>query len=264
MFAVRKLIEEVRGNYSALISLTEANLKTTVESTRLGWIWWILSPILMMGVYYVFVNIILERGGENYHLFVLAGLVAWNYFSGAFMGAAGVIRQNDQLIKQVGLPIPMLLMIPVLVQMVLAGFGVVVLIVWNFGVVGLHTFLVVPLLVLIGMTSYAFGLFVAVCNIYLADIGQVLHYILRMAFFLSPVLFPSSRVLSNENIPEFIRLVYQLNPMVTLINGFRTVLLEGRAFELSSIVILLISILVLIQIGLIWVRINSSQIVKML
>jgi lipopolysaccharide transport system permease protein len=261
---VKKLISEIGGNLSALISLSEANLKTTVESTRLGWLWWIISPLLMMGVYYVFISIILDRGGENYHLFILTGLIAWNYFSSAFMGVAGVINQNSQLIKQVALPIPMLLMVPVLVQMVLAVFGVIVIMVWNFGALGIHTFLVIPLILLIGMTSYAFGLFLAVCTMYISDITQLLQYVLRMGFFLTPVLFSADRVLQNESLPEHIRNLYYLNPMVTLIDAFRVVLLDGRAFELSNVLFLLVCIVILIQIGLVWVRMNTPQIVKML
>jgi len=261
---VKKLINEISSNYSALISLTEANLKTTVETTRLGWFWWIVNPLVMMGIYYFFVNIIMNRGGENYHLFVLTGLIAWQYFNNSFLGTVKVIVQNSQLIKQVPLPIPMLILIPVLVQMIFAAIGVAVLMTWNFEALGLHTFLVLPLILLTGMTSYGLGLFVSVCNVYIGDIEQLLHYVMRMGFFLSPVLFSSETVLQSERLPDFVKFLFQINPMTVLITAYRSILLDGNVFDITKFFILLVCIIGLIQLGLFWVRINSSQIVKML
>ena len=264
ILVVKKLINEISSNYSALISLTEANLKTTVETTRLGWFWWIINPLVMMGIYYIFVNIIMNRGGDNYHLFVLTGLIAWQYFNNSFIGTVKVIVQNSQLIKQVSLPIPMLILVPVLVQMIFAVIGVAVLLIWNYEALGLQTFLVIPLILLTGMTSYGFGLFVSVCNVYIGDIEQLLHYALRMGFFLSPVLFPSETVMQSERLPDFFKFLFQINPMAILITAYRSLLLDGNVFEIKGILTLAICLIILIQLGLFWVRINSPQIVKML
>ncbi|MEE4240646.1 MAG: ABC transporter permease [Desulfopila sp.] len=247
-----------------MVSLTEASLKTTVDTTRLGWLWWVVSPLIMMGIYYVFVKIILGRGGENYHIFILTGIVAWQFFNNALIGTAQVVGQNAQLIKQVALPIPMLIMIPVLVQMTLAAVGVGIIMLWNIQMTGFHSLLVFPLLLLTGMTSYGLGLFISVLNVYISDISQLLQYILRMAFFLSPVLFPAERVLQNEKIPEMIKIIFHLNPMVTLIDGFRAVLIDGVFFALPNIMILFFCVVFLIQMGLVWVRRNTSQIIRML
>jgi len=261
---VKKLIGEISSNINALVSLTEANLKTTVETTRLGWFWWVINPIVMMGIYYFFVCIILDRGEDGYHLFILTGIIAWQYFNASLLGSLGVIVQNSQLIKQVPLPIPMLVLIPVLVQMIFAVIGVVVLMVWNYSMLGVHTLMVIPLLVLTGMTSYGVGLFLSTCNVYIGDIEHLLHYVLRMGFFLSPVLFPSERVLGSDKLPGIFKAAYQLNPMATIIPEFREVLLYGRFFNFADYLIVFLCVAALIQLGLFWVRKNSSQIVKLL
>jgi homopolymeric O-antigen transport system permease protein len=261
---VKKLINELSDNYSALTALTEANLKTSVEATRLGWFWWVINPLVMMGIYYFFVGVILGRGGDNYHLFVLTGLIAWQYFSISLLGTTRVIVSNTQLIKQVALPIPMLILIPVMVQMIFAAIGFAVVIVWNFKLIGFHTLLVVPLMLLTGMVSYGLGLFVSVINVYIGDTDQLLNYILRMGFFLSPILFPAEAVLENDKIPEFVKVLFQLNPMAFLISAFRSVLLDGDFFNAADFLIISCCVLVLIQLGLYWLRRNSSQIVRML
>lgn len=254
----------MRGHRNALIALTEANLKSTVANTRLGWLWWILNPLVMMGVYYFFFVIVLERGGEGYHLFILTGIILWQYFSTALLGVTKVISNNQQLIKQVALPIPMLALIPVLVQMIFALIGVVIVMLWNFKAIGFHSLLALPLVVLTGLASYGFGLFVAVINVYFTDTTQIMSYILRMGLFVSPVLFPAERITLNEKVPEFMKIIFQLNPMAHIIPSSRTVLLDGNAFDYGDILLLAVCLAILVQLGLIWVRKNSSQIVKML
>lgn len=261
---MKLLLNELHSNFSALIALTEANLKTNVQSTRLGWFWWVINPLVMMGIYYFFVGIVLGRGGDNFHLFLLTGLIAWQYFSLSLNSATRVIVNNIQLIKQVALPIPMLILIPVLVQFIFAAIGFAVLMVWNFKAVGIHTLSVIPLMLLTGMVSYGFGLFVSVLNVYIGDTEQILNYVLRMGFFLSPILFPMESVLHNEKIPELVKFLFQLNPMAILITDFRSVLLDGVLFDISNSLILFVCFLVIIQFGLYWIRSKSSQIVRML
>lgn len=261
---MKKLIKEIRGNSSALLTLTDANLRTSVASTRLGWFWWVINPLVMMGIYYFFVGVILGRGGENYHLFVLTGLIAWQCFSASLNGATKVIVGNTQLIKQVALPIPMLLLIPVLVQLIFAAIGFGVVLLWNFKAIGLHTFLVLPLMLLTAMVSYGLGLFISILHVYLGDTDQILNYVLRMGFFLTPILYPAEFVVQNERVPELVRAVYQLNPMAIIVPAFRSVLLEGAFFPPGNILILTVCTVFLIQLGLICVRGKSSQIVRML
>ena len=158
----------------------------------------------------------------------------------------------------------MLVLIPVMVQMIFGAIGFALVMVWNFKAIGLHTLLIIPLLLLTGMVSYGFGLFVSVLNVYLGDTDQILNYILRMGFFLSPILFPADYVLENDKIPGFFKFLFELNPMAIIISDFRAVLLDGKLFNATKFLILSGCIIVLIQLGLYWVRKCSSQIVRML
>jgi lipopolysaccharide transport system permease protein len=264
IFPLKELINEISRNSSALITLTEANLKVSVASTRLGWLWWIVNPLVMMGIYYFFVGVILGRGGENYHLFVLTGIIAWQCFSLSLNGATKVIVGNTQLIKQVALPIPMLLLVPVLVQLIFAAIGFAIVLLWNVHAVGMQTLLIIPLMLLTGMVSYGLGLFVSILNVYLGDTDQILNYVLRMGFFLTPILYPAEYVVQNDKIPELVKVVYQMNPMAIIVPAFRSVLLDGKFFPASNILILTVCTVVLIQLGLTCVRKQSSQIVRML
>jgi len=261
---MNKLFHEIIDNRSALVTLVDVNIKTTVATTRLGWLWWVINPLIMMGIYYFFVHIIMDRGGENYHLFVLTGLIAWQSFSTALTGTANVILKNKQLIRQVALPIGMLTAIPILVQLFFNSFGIIIILIWNYPVAGIHSLLVVPLLILIGLVVYGLGLFLSVINVYLRDTKQIMAYVLRAGFFLSPILFPASRVLDSAKLPEFIKTIFNLNPMCWIITALRKVLLDGQMFNWQIFFMMLLISLMIIQVGLFWLRANSSKIIKML
>lgn len=259
-----RLLYEIKHYRSALLTLVEVNIKTTVASTRLGWLWWIVNPLVMMGIYYFFISVILERGGDNYHIFVLTGLVAWQGFSLALTGTTTVITSNKQLIRQVALPISTLLAIPILVQLFFNSIGIIIILIWNNSTVGIHSFATIPLLLLIGLFVYGLGLFFSVIAVYIKDTKLIIKYILRAGFFLSPILFPASRILESTRVPDIVKTVFNLNPMSWIINALRTVLIDGQLFSWQDFFMMLFISLIIVQIGLFWLRANASQIIKML
>ncbi len=206
----------------------------------------------------------MERGGADYHLFVLTGLVAWQGFSASLSGTTDVILNNKQLIRQVALPIGMLTVIPILVQLFFNSIGILIILVWNYPAIGWHSLSVVLLFILLGLIVYGIGLFLSVINVYLNDTKQILAYALRAGFFLSPILFPASRILDSARLPDFVKTMFSLNPMSWIITSLRKVLLDGLMFNWQDFFIMLSISLVIIQVGLIWLRANSSKIIKML
>ncbi len=256
--------QEIRRNRHALTTLTLVNIKTTVATTRLGWLWWIIDPLVMMAIYYFVVKVIFNRGGENYHLFVLCGIISWQFFTRAVTGTSNVILRNRQLLRQIALPISMLITIPVIVQMFFAGIGVVVILIWNHTQIGIQSFGVIPLLLLIALLSMSLGLFLSVITVYFQDTKKFISYFLRAGFFLSPILYPATRVLDSDSVPEFAKIIFKLNPMAWIIPALREILLDGSIFSWQKYFLLLGLLLILTQIGLFWVRAHSSRIVKML
>lgn len=261
---MRKFIHDLIPHRHAFNTLIRVNLQTTVNRSKLGWLWWVIDPLFMMAIYYFVIHLLFQRGGDDYHLFVLSGLIAWQFFIRALMGTTTVILKNKQLIRQVALPITMLVVIPVIVQLIFAVIGITVIIVWNFQATGLHTFTVIPLLFLIGSFSFGFGLFLSVFNVYLDDINQLISYSLRAGFFLSPILYPASQVLESTVISETVKKIYLLNPMAWIIPALRQVLLEGAVFSWPVFFLFLGIALFVIQMGLYCMRTQTPRIVKVL
>lgn len=259
-----KLIRDFSIHRHALTTLVQVNLKTTVSRTKLGYFWWIVDPLVMMVIYYFIVQMVFRRGGENYHLFVLCGIFAWQYFSRALTGTVRVIVNNQQLIKQIALPISMLVAIPVIVQFIFGVIGMLIIVTWNYKAGGLHSLGALPLLLLIGLFSFGLGLFLSVLNVFLDDINLLVSYVLRVGFFLCPVLYPVEDILNSEKIPALVKQVYSLNPLTWIITDLRRVLLDGVWFSWSEFLLMLAVTLLLIEAGLYCVRVQTPRIIKML
>jgi ABC-type polysaccharide/polyol phosphate export permease len=261
---VIRLLSEFARHRSAVLTLIQYNLKSTVATTRLGVLWWVIDPLVMMGIYYFLVRVVFERGGPDYHLFVLCGIVPWQYFARSVRLSSRSIASNRALLRQIGMPIAVIVAVPVLVQLVFACFGVGVIMAWNHGAVGPHSLAVVPLLLLLAAFSYGAGLLLAVCEVHYPDTNAILGYVLRIGFLLSPVLYPVSRILEEQSIPEWAKVAYQANPLAWIISGFRDVLLTGTAQDWNVFAVLLIGALAVVQAGLACIRAAASRIVKMI
>ncbi len=258
------LAKEIYNHSAAFLTLVSVNIKTSVATTRLGWLWWIIDPLVLMAIYYFIIHEVFQRGGDDYHLFVLCGIVSWQFFARSINASVSAIRQNRALIRQIGMPISTLIAIPSLVQMFFATVGILIVMVWNYPVVGYYSLTIVPLLFLIGLLSYGLGLVLAVCEAFFKDTSKLVAYGIRAGFFFSPVLYHESRVLDSQTIPEAAKFLFELNPMTWIIPSFRRVLLDGEILDWRVYFLLLVCSVALIQLGLVWLRFSSNRIVKML
>ncbi len=259
-----RLSSNIYKNFDAFRVLVGVNIKTTVLSTRLGWLWWVLDPLFLMAIYYFLIKGIFGRGGEDYHVFVLTGIVSWQFFARSLTDVIGAIPGNKQIIQQIAFPLPMLVAVPIVTRLFFAMIGIFIIVCFNYSVVGINTLAVFPILLVITLLSYGLGLIVSVVNIFISDIKQFISYILRAGFFCTPILYPASRLLDSPNIPEQVKFVLQLNPMMWTISALRDVLLIGELYSWLEFTYVLFVAVLIVQIGLFWMRSVSSRIIKML
>lgn len=258
------LFKELRKMHGAFFTLINVDIKTTVTSTRLGWLWWILHPLVNASIYYFFVSIIMGRGGDNYHLFVLTGIVSWSFFASALNGSTSSIVNNKNIMMQVAIRPEIIVLVPPVVQLFFGSIGISIVMLWNYTAIGIHTISLLPLLLLISLTSYGFGLFLSVSNVYLRDTKEIVGYILRAGFFLSPVLYPVSRITDSDKIPQLIKFIFEFNPIAWVITALRTVLLDGSLYSFQEYFLITLFVLAIIQIGLSYLRANANQAFKRL
>jgi lipopolysaccharide transport system permease protein len=220
------------------------DLRVRYKQTLLGAGWAILQPFISMIVFTVFFGGLLKVPSEGlpYAVFSFAALVPWGYFSSALGGVSGSLVGNAGLLTKVYFP---RLLIP-LGNMIarLADFGVALLIV--FALIAYYRLplrlelLSLPLFLLLMMVcTLGVGLWLAAINVYYRDVQVIVPFLLQLWLFATPIVYPSSLVGSRW------RVVYALNPMVAIIEGFRWALLGTSPPDLSLWVSLAMSLVFL-------------------
>lgn len=191
--------------------------------TLLGWTWPVTRQLAQLGVLVFVFSSVFDLGIENYAVFVFIGLVSFTWFSAAITDAAGSLVAQRHLVFQPRFPTPVIPAVAVAVPFVdvlMAGPVLVVLLVASSD---LHsTALFLPVLVCIQvLLSCGLAWAVAAAAVYLRDVPNIVTVGLLMLFYLTPVFYDLRRV------PDEYDWLLRLNPLTTLIEGYRDVLLDG-------------------------------------
>lgn len=202
-----------------------ADLKAEAARGYLGTLWWVLEPVLYLGVFYIVFSVIRYRDESDFISFMLIGLVVWKWFASTVAQGAKSVSGGAALMQQVYLP---KYIFPVVVAVTnLVKFGVVFALLLAYLVfygVGPHgSWGVLPLLVLLQFVmSLAVAGILSAMLPFLPDMQKLIENALGLLFFLSGVIFNVNQV------PEDFRPYLYLNPMVTLIENYRAVIIGGE------------------------------------
>ena len=101
---IGEAIEDIRSRRRLVRYLVQADIKKKGADTFLGNLWWILDPLLQMGVYVVFVSLILDVKTPDYPLFILSAILPWKWFTTSIGDAASSVVSQEKLIKQIQFP----------------------------------------------------------------------------------------------------------------------------------------------------------------
>lgn len=257
-----QIIHDIRNNLHALQIQFFVTIKTTVALTRLGALWWILDPLILMLLYTFVVKIIFDRGGPDYHLFALCGIVTFQSLSRSINLCATALTRNGQLIKQSNFPMHLYVLLPTLVQAFFYLIGIAIVAIWKYDAVGWHSLTIFTLLVPMIIVPYTIGLFLSILTVKYRDIGKVIPYILRFGFYMSPILYPPERVYNLPNVDQMLKSLYALNPVVHLVTAVRDVILYGKIFNTTTIAVITIVTLVCMQIGIMYFRYSAKMVPK--
>ncbi|HSH04959.1 MAG TPA: ABC transporter permease [Anaerolineae bacterium] len=215
-----------------LYNLVIRDLKVRYKNSVLGVLWSLLNPLMMMVVFSLVFNILMRNDAiRQYGVFILVGLLPWNFFTGALMGGSTVIAGNANLIKKVYFPrelLPLSVILSNLVNFLLALI-VLVLFLYISGLGITRYALWLPFL-LMAQLIFTLGLclFLGTMHVYYRDIVMILDVVLLAGFFLTPVFYSLDffgdmvTVLGVTFDPAMV--MRWVNPMASIIDGYRTVL----------------------------------------
>jgi lipopolysaccharide transport system permease protein len=191
------------------------------KQTAIGVGWAVIRPFLTMVVFTIVFGRIAELpsdGAAPYAIMVFAGMLPWTFFAGALGEAANSLIANANLIGKIYFPrmiVPTAAVVVAFVDLVVSFSVLVALMLWygfapSWHIVFLPGFVAVAFLASLGP-----GLWLATLNIKYRDFRYVIPFLVQFGLYISPVAF------SSNVIPQQWRLIYSINPMVGVIDGFR-------------------------------------------
>jgi lipopolysaccharide transport system permease protein len=203
-----------------LFFLVWRDLKVKYRQTYLGIIWAVLHPMIAVGVFtLVFSKLIgVSFGSIPYPLFVLCGLVPWNFFSRAVQSLTSSVVGNQDMVKRVYFPrlaIPIAAMLSALVDMALGFVIVSGALVYFLTVPPAQVFLLPVFLLVMMAAVLGVGLCLAAANVRYRDVGHIIPFGIQLLLFLTPVVYPANLM------PDAWLILYSLNPMVGVLEGLR-------------------------------------------
>jgi lipopolysaccharide transport system permease protein len=223
------------------------------KQTAIGMAWALIRPFLTMVVFTVVFGTLAKlppEGNVPYPIMVFAALLPWQFFSGALSACSNSLVANSNLLSKVYFPrliVPTSAVIVSFVDFLISGMILLGLMAY-YNFVPDWRILTLPLFILIAFAaSIGVGLWLAALTVEYRDFSYIVGFLVQFGLYVSPVGF-SSKIIA-ERYSEQVRLLYSLNPMVGVIDGFRWAILGGEsqiylpgfALSLALVVLLLLS-----------------------
>ncbi|MFO7997105.1 MAG: ABC transporter permease [Dehalococcoidia bacterium] len=206
--------------------MVKLQMKAENKNKVLGFVWSFLDPLLLFFTYMVLVHVIFGRGGPQFPVLLFISLLSWRWFANSLQRSVTSVTSKLGLIQSVRFPLAILPLSGIII-----GFFD-----WLFGFVILLPMLIIfeasftvnvlwlPVLLLIEFVgTIGACLIVAVVGTYLSDLGNIIQFLIRVGFYLSPVLYSV-----ETTVPERLRTLYMLaNPFAGLLESYKNVLIRG-------------------------------------
>ena len=224
-----KLVRDLAklGQYRDLLyTLSVHRIKVRYKQSVLGGLWAFIQPVSLMLMFTFIFSYVARISSEGvpYAIFVYTALLPWNYFSSSVANATGSLVNHAQFVTKVYFPreiLPATYVIAALFDFVVASTILAGLMMHYQVRLTIYALYVVPIILILTCFALAMSLFLSATQVRFRDIGVAVPLLLQLWLFATPIIYPLSSV------PLRFRSIYNLNPMVAIIESFRQVVLRG-------------------------------------
>lgn len=208
------------------------NLRSEVRRNYLSFTWWIIEPLMYMGIYMLVFDVLLTRGGENYSILLMTGLIPWMWTMKSIGTSSTSILQGQQLMLQTGVQ-PIFFPLVMLLQTALKQIPVYILLtgfVWlNGNPPGMHWFALAPVILVHALFTSAASLAIAAAIPFFRDLTILVPTGLTLLMFLSGIFYDYSVI------DERWHSVFLLNPVAYLIMCYREIFIDHTVPDLLAL-----------------------------
>jgi len=229
---MKKYLKELYKRKDLLIYLVTSGLKAQHRNSFLGYFWWLLDPLLGVLIYYFVVVVLFQRGGENYGIYLVIGMVVWRWLNSTISSASRSIVAQAGIITQVYLPKAVFPLGATLSQLINFGFGLIVIAVFLlfFNIIPGIQLLWLPYIIFFQLIfQIAIALVLAYICVFVRDVDTLVSHLTRLWFFGSPVIW------QEDMIPEKLRWIIDLNPMAHFLSSYRNVFMYHSSPEHTTL-----------------------------
>jgi len=213
-------VAQIHRRRDVLRMLVTRDLKRKYANSYLGYAWTLLEPAMLIGIYWLVWGQVARLDIHNYVLFIATAMMPWMWFRSAVSGSTSSIYGSSRLVTSISLPREIYPVGLVLTKMV--EFFITLPLVWLLAIVyrtpPTRWLFAVPLAILLElMLVTGIALALSALSTLFRDIERILHSVLRVLFYLTPVIYPSGRLHGS------IHALFVLNPLVGIFDMHRAV-----------------------------------------
>ncbi|NLZ38089.1 MAG: ABC transporter permease [Firmicutes bacterium] len=256
-------LHEVIKRKDLMIYLVTSGLKAQHRNSYLGYFWWLLDPLLGVGIYYFLMVILLGRGDNpGYGGFLVVGMIVWRWLSSTVNASAKSIVRQAGIISKVYLPKSIFPLGTAISQLINFFFGLIIIFIYIIAsrtAVGINL-VWLPLIILVQfLFLVSISMIVAYLCVFVRDIDNIIGHVMRLWFYASPVIWEGSRLAGTK----YAWLV-KINPMSAILTSYRNILLYNSAPELKKLALIGLFSLILMVILFYFYHRYEHKIIKAL
>lgn len=234
-------------NYRELLKTSvKKDIGGKYKHSFLGIIWSFINPLLQIAVYAIIFPLIIRNNIENYTVFMVCGLIPWNFFSTVINRSTWTIIENGNIIKKVYFPraiLPFSLLISETINFMISSIIILCFTLANGMGLSWYILLFPVLLLTQDLVMLGLSFVLSAITVYMRDIQHFIGVILQLLMYAAPVVY------SIQTIPENFRWILKFNPMTYIIEGYRDIFYSQTMPDMKMIGILFCGGLIFSVIG---------------
>ena len=225
---------ELPSYWDLLVVLTKHRINVRYKQSALGPAWAVLQPLAMMLIFAAFFSAIarVPTGDIPYAVFAYAGLLPWTAFASALATGATSITSHATVVTRVAFPreiLPLTYVVAALFDLAVAALVLIPLLAYYGIALTTSIVWIAPVIAVLALLATTVSLVLCAINVRYRDVGMAIPLLLQLWMFASPVIYPLAAV------PAEWRPWYVLNPMVGIVEAFRSAVVEGRSPDFTTL-----------------------------
>lgn len=254
---MERFLKDIKRYYKYGIYSGKSELKSDIANSHLGWLWWVLDPLLFMLVYTFIALIVFGKGEDYFPVYVFVGLTCWQFFERTVKQSVKLVSSNSAIVTKVYIPKFILVAVKIYANgfKMVVSFALVFIMMLIFRVpLSWKIIFAIPSILTLGIFTFGASCILLHFGVFLEDLSNIINVLLKLVFYLSGIFYSLSRVPYPFDI-----MLLNMNPIALLIDNMRKSLIYNSYpnFGMIGLWILISLILAIIGVKIIYKYENS-------